>query len=268
MKLHQGLHILLFFCLAFCGVSKAFAADDVLEGPDDVQDEVKTDTPQKIDDDKMIEQNNADPSKNLVELHYHKSTLKPYVERRDTSGFEYSFGYEYMDVSAYQVPQDSSDDLGASYTKGLSLGFLDLSYKRNIELGSFTIGFNGGGGGSSLMKVERYGVMVKFIADAIGGEPYLAPYVGLGYQLMSFQEKDSAQDYSANINSSGMVYTLGAMIQLNWIDQASAEYATFHFGLQNTFLNIYVSDYTRMATNNGSDPTSTMIFGSGMVLEF
>ena len=269
MKLHQGLHILLIFCLAFGVVSKALADDDdVINGPEDTEGTVRRQIPQN--DNSSLDPelyNNADPSKNLVELHYRRDTLRPYMDRRNANGFEYSVGYQTVDVSKFIVPTSSSTT-GPSYKSSLGLTTVNLDYKRNVEFGSFTGGVSLGQSGSTLMTMMTYGVGIRFIADAIGEEPYIAPYVGASYQQMQISEKDAALDTSATVSGSGLVLTVGAMFQLNWIDPTSAEYATFHFGLENTFLNVFVSEYSSMATNNADDPSSFLMYGAGLVLEF
>ena len=109
----------------------------------------------------------------------------------------------------------------------------------------------------------------KFIADVLFPEPYVAPYVGITAARLSFKEHDKTNKLDTSEETDICYnYTVGLLIQLDWIDYQAAKEATLDYGLQNTFLDIYMTQYAK--TGNEADPNTEtdMLWGAGLRMEF
>ena len=61
------------------------------------------------------------------------------------------------------------------------------------------------------------------------------------------------------------MWTLGGLIQLNWIDPETSRKTRNEWGLTNMFLDVYVSQYL---SEDEPDFTSSINYGSGLRFEF
>jgi hypothetical protein len=214
----------------------------------------------------------AGSNETFVEVQTGQDVLAPYSERRDPNGIMIGLDYEAIIFKSFVSTYDGStyDILFGSGV--IPLVHLSLDYKRNFVLGSIALGFDYGAGtvsgasGSSL-EVTKYGGSVKYIADNLSKEPIVAPYVGLNIWKIKTVD-DAITTQITQTTDVGFNYTVGVLLQLNWIDLHTSRMAAINYGLENTYLNLYATQYLNTASDTDIKTETDMTFGAGVKLEF
>lgn len=212
----------------------------------------------------------------LVELHTPVVVDAPYRERRNTHGFLFGLYYENVMLDRYASIIDGTtlyqDMFGESE---FPLYNLELSYKYNFKLGAITASLGAGYGeiesdGSGILrslKMTKYQASVGYIMDTLFEEPYGAPYVSIGVMRVGIDEDDSTQTVGHDIDML-MHYQIGVMFQLNWLDSAVARHSLVDYGLQNTYLDVFVSQYSASESLDDPDTSTDYTIGAGLRLEY
>ncbi|MCB0370648.1 MAG: hypothetical protein KDD45_14795 [Bdellovibrionales bacterium] len=204
-------------------------------------------------------------------------TYSNYRERRTTNGFMVSLGSENLYFPDYvsQYDQKFYEELWGQ--EDVSTPEITLSYKFNFKLGSFTLGA-GYGQGSILddrsgdertISVDKYTAGIEFLADTIMPEPYFVPYGGIyAFQLTMGEYVKSIDTDFSSTSGIGTAYKIGFLIQLNWLEAETAKYAYLNDGLENTYLDVFWTQYD----NSNEDPKpsvqSDLNWGAGLRVEF
>ena len=250
MKLHLSLRINLAALLMVVSTS-AFAQEEAVVFEEEIQE-----TP-------------------LVEVHLPEDTYLPYKERRGTHGAYFGVNYEGVDLKNYISTLDNKTYFQVFGTDPVPLLHVSIDYKYNTQIGAFSIGVDYGSGElsgsqtgtSRTLKLTRYGVGVKFTADTILDEPYVAPYVGINFWQMGISETSPTDSFSATTQM-GYNYTVGALLQLDWIDYDSSKEGTFNWGLENTFIDVYATQYAKTSAAEDPNTATDLLYGAGLRLEF
>ncbi len=211
----------------------------------------------------------------LVEVQHYQDNLAPYKERREDHGIYVGLDYEGLDLKNYISTLDGKSYGELFGTSPIPLVHLSVDYKYNFVLGSLSLGVDLGkgtlsdnrSGSDRTLGVTKYGVGVKYTADMILDEPYLAPYVGIVVWQMSLDEKSPTNSFSATTQM-GFNYTLGVLLQLDWIDYETAKNTTFNWGLENTFIDIYATQYAKTSAVDDPNTETDLLYGVGLRLEF
>ena len=213
----------------------------------------------------------------LVEINYPIDTLAPYKNRRRTHGGTFGVHTENYVPRRWEslIDQEYYED---SYGKApILLTSLEGGYKYNFSLGS--LNFMGGlgygeaqtsyGGGSRKINIVKYYGRGMFALDNILPEPYIVPYIAGSVWKMKIKESEDISDFGGTVTSGiGFDYTFGALFQLNWLDEDFARESLSNSGIQNTFIDVFATQYLK--TLNKADPSlaSGLTFGLGLRLEF
>ncbi|MEN0058128.1 MAG: hypothetical protein AAGB31_04790 [Bdellovibrio sp.] len=211
----------------------------------------------------------------LVRVELRQDILAPYKERRDNHGLYLAFDYEVLNLKNYVSTLD-----GLSYGEmfgesEIPLLRASIDYKYNMSLGSLAVGLDYAQGELSqqvsgvdrTLSVTRYGVGLKYVADMIADEPYVAPYIGINFWQMDLSETSPTDSFSGTTQI-GYNYTLGLMVQLNWLDPATAQGGAFAWGLENTFLDLYITQYAQTSDSTDPNTETDLLYGAGLRLEF
>lgn len=208
----------------------------------------------------------------LVEVQIRQDNLAPYKERRETHGVYFGLDYEAINFKNFVSTLDgmSYKDVFGEDTVNLIQAGMD--YKFNFSLGSLSAGlFYGMGkvdaGNSRSLEISKYGAAFRFTADMIMNEPYVAPYIGVNVWQMGISEKSATDSFSATTQM-GYNYTLGLLIQLDWIDYNTAKESTFNWGLENTFLDVYATQYAKTEAPDDPNTETDFTYGAGLRFEF
>ncbi|XGC80848.1 hypothetical protein ACES2L_16105 [Bdellovibrio bacteriovorus] len=249
MKLHQSLRsIVCFISLVLCS-SLAFAEEDVVPA--------------------------TDAQQPLVEVEIYQDYLAPYKERRETHGSYVTLGYEALELKNYISALDSKTYADMFGTAPVALVNFGVDYKYNFALGSLAFGFQYGKGGVTgedsgeerTLDITKMGVGTKFTLDMIMNEPLVAPYVGLNIWKMTIAETSPSDEFSADTQM-GMNYTVGLLLQLDWLDYETAKNTTFNWGLENTFIDVYATKYAKTNATDDANTETDMVYGGALRLEF
>lgn len=208
----------------------------------------------------------------LVEVRLEQDSLAAYRDRRATNGFMFGVDYEDMVLKNFVSVQDGATYKDLFGTDAIPFVHGSLDYKFNFGLGALTLGADFGGGSVSgksdrKLSVTKYGAGIKYIADVLWAEPYVAPYIGVNAWRMSTSDK-SATDTTNETTGITYNYTVGLLIQLDWIDYDAAKQATFNYGLQNTYLNVYATQYAKSGDEADVDTQTDVLWGAGLKFEF
>lgn len=216
----------------------------------------------------------SESPQSLVEVELWQDNLAPYKDRRDDRGSYVGLVYENLDLTNFVSTLDAKK-YGELFSSPLPLIRFSVDYKYNLALGSFSVGLDVGKGSLSdnhsgqdrTLDILKYGVGVKYTADMILDEPYIAPYVGLNFWQMAISEKSPTDEFSATTQM-GMNYTVGLLLQLDWLDYDTAKYTTFSWGLENTFIDVYATKYAQTSASDDPNTETDFCFGAGVRLEF
>ena len=218
----------------------------------------------------------------LVEVHYPVEVLSSYKDRRRTGGM--NVGLNLIQMIPYNFESLLGDNTLYSETYGITpinLMTLELGYKFNFVLGSLSLLLEYGTGRASTevsgvardLYVDKYGLKTMYVMDNLFKEPYVAPYIGASVWQMGFTETEAGDpnDYTLTTGI-GMEYSAGLLLQLNWIEDwltdGESNAALADIGLQNTYLDVFVSQHYR-AQGDLAAPTATGAdYGVGLRLEF
>jgi hypothetical protein len=223
------------------------------------------------------------PDDGKIEVVYPVDRLVPYRERRTEWAATFSIqveqiypdkyvsqadGYSYQDFFGESTLNITQGQVGAKYNFGLgSVGASLLLGAGSVQDGRIAnvIGVEGT---DTELQVTKMGGSFNFTMDALFEEPYLAPYVE--FQVFKIDWLETAKGFES-IEGSTQVSTglsAGVLIQLNWLDPATAFEAQNTSGLQNTYLDIFVSQYNGSSSDSDPNFQTDVNYGAGLKFEF
>ncbi|WP_413583019.1 hypothetical protein [Bdellovibrio sp. HCB288] len=211
----------------------------------------------------------------LVEKEIAQDSLADYKIRRENHGIYFGLEYEdYVPVSFVSIND------GKTYQElfdGASLPIISLAidYKYNFALGSVAIGGSYGmgsiqdnrSGEDRTLEISKLMATLKYSMDNIMNEPYVVPYFGMSMYKMSLTDKSPTSTINEDAPV-GYSYSVGFLLQLDWLDRDTAKAATFNYGLENTFLDVFMSQYLAAGDDTEANMESDPIWGAGLRLEF
>lgn len=223
----------------------------------------------------------------------HSIQFGNYKERRKTNGFMFNFHAENLYLPDYISLIDLSNTTATTENQpriyetmfgqsDITLASIDLGYKFNFSLGALVFGASYGEGSLSddritferVLKVQKQTVMVQYILDTLFEEPYVVPYVSFEYGNIVLSEKGKMlvtdveeKEITQNVSGSN-VLKIGMLFSLNWMDKDSAKEAYIANGLENTYFEIYMSQYVGGGNETSSNIDTDPNWGAGLRLEF
>lgn len=280
------LHLKTFVCLAlFLGATfighKAFAADEEGFGDDGATMESGAASSSESSanlggDEVALVEDQRDVSEPLVEMHYPVDFDQPYKQRRETTAFTFGLSYENFYPQGFTSILDENDQYTDLFgeTEIPMIGF-DLGYKYNFALGGIFAGIGYGyatlsekrGDVPRDLTLTKLSAHIGYVMDNVFEEPYIAPYILGGTTQFTIEESAGANSASGNTQT-GFFYRVGALIQLNWMEDTTARTGLHDYGLQNTYLDIFMSQYTASVQDDDPNLETDPNFGAGIKLEF
>ncbi len=213
----------------------------------------------------------------LIEVHYPPDYLSPYKERR--SSWAPIFGVSYENVVPVGFVSDVLDPQGNSYDYESLFGSAALplfSYFGGIQFNFSSVsiaptfgvamGQVSGGPYETTLRVNLKSAGLTVNLDSIMNEPYVVPTFSLLVNTADYTETAAGVKNSGS-TSPFISYTVGALIQLNWLDPSGAFEVLKDSGLNNTFAHVYAGQL--LAANGDSTSFSSKLsLGAGVRLEF
>ena len=174
-----------------------------------------------------------------------------YKKRRGTHGALFSVFSEVFDPYLYQ--SGYSDGYIGDFFGGVEfrLNGLELGYKYNVSMfsiaGLFSYSTGSGAKSDRSLQFTKQSFAVNAALDAIFEEPILVPYGQFNINTFDIQEEKAGSEDFAESTSPQFSYRYGVLLQLDFLesmmdDGAKAE-RLFSSGLENTFIDIYYSEY-------------------------
>ncbi len=213
----------------------------------------------------------------LVEINYPIDVYAPYKERRRTHGANFGIHLENYVPGRWESLIDSEYYEDTYKKTPIALTSFEGGYKYNFVLGSlsFLAGIGYGEatttffGASRVMGVYKYFGRGMYALDNLLSEPYIVPYVAGSIWQMKIKESETGSINGGTLTSGvGFDYTFGALFQLNWMDLETANRTLNENGIQNTYLDIFATQYLRTLKKTESSLASNFILGLGLRLEF
>lgn len=200
-----------------------------------------------------------------------------YRDRRTTHGFLFSFNAEnlYFQDYASLVDQKLYEELFGQ--EDLTLLQVQVDYKLNFMLGSLIAGA-GFGHGTLIddrvgeergLTISKKSLRAQWLLDSITKEPYFVPYVGASLWQFGISEENKTLNTTNRYDTgNGTALTVGFLIQLNWLEPDVAKGAYLAQGLENTYLDVFWTQYQN--TDDELDPIfeNDFNFGVGLRMEF
>jgi hypothetical protein len=210
-----------------------------------------------------------------IEVIVPASALAKYKHRRTKMGYKFGVNYENLKPDSYVSPVDNTKY--AQLFNSETISFMQISGGPQYNLNAASISLEGiyatgsmssnYSGESVSLSVTKKGLKGSLNIDAIKDEPYVVPYVAAEMFLLDFTEKGRTGNTSGTTGFTTSI-SAGALLQLNWIDQASARDAYNYSGVENAFLDVYAKQY--QASMKSTDPNfkTDWLLGLGLKLEF
>ncbi|GEM_PF-1764143 len=200
-----------------------------------------------------------------------------YRDRRTTHGFLFSFNAEnlYFQDYASLVDQKLYEELFGQ--EDLTLLQVQVDYKLNFMLGSIIAGA-GFGQGTLIddrvgeergLTISKKSLRAQWLLDSITKEPYFVPYLGASLWQFGISEENKTLNTTNSYDTgNGTALTVGFLIQLNWLEPEVAKGAYLAQGLENTYLDVFWTQYQN--TDDELDPVfeNDFNFGVGLRMEF
>lgn len=220
------------------------------------------------------EENSNEPPP-LVEVFYPADLLQDYNKRREDSGWMLGLNYQTYRPTNFLSTLDLSSYEELFGSTPVSMGELQFSYKRNFSAGAVTLGLGYGmgqvsdnrSGDERTLEISKLSSTLNYVMDTLFAEPYVAPYLQLQAWRLTIHEKSSTDSFAADSNI-GFAYGAGALIQLNFLDQDAAFSSAKNWGLQNTYLDLFVTKYTQTQDSQDPDTSNAIDYGAGLRFEF
>ncbi len=213
-----------------------------------------------------------------IEVIYPTEKSSPYRDRRGNWSTIFAVNVDQMMPEKYRSPltSDSYTDLfGETPIKLLQI---EIGGKANFVLGSFGASLIYGSGSvadsrgqtgpGDQLKLTKVGGSLTYTMDNLFQEPYVAPYVQAQMYQMSWNETRNDSTSKEGTTSYGSALSMGMLFQLNWLDPSSAVAAMDSVGLENTYVDLFVSQYGTSNSEEDPDFQTDLNYGAGIRFEF
>ena len=228
-----------------------------------------------VDEEAVIE-DYREPLSDIVEMHIPIEVNQPYRNHRQDHGFMFGLNYENTQMFNYVSIVDFVTPFSEMFGDiEIPIYNMSLGYKYNFILGSLAANLGLGYGtytssDSGILRsltFMKYSASASYIADTLFSEPYVAPYVTVGVNQFDITESAAEQEFSHGIQAA-YFFTAGALFQLNWLDDEVARKSLVDYGLENTYLDVFVTQFQPSVDPEDPNTETEYTFGAGLRLEF
>lgn len=252
------------------------ASPDVINGPAESNEGlVQVEETNNSNDGKQY--SNKD-SNQLVEVQQRYTGLDPYLVRRGERGLWIGFDYTDLLFKKYRSVIDDSPIMDAFKDPEIPITAIEIGFKQNwgllstILIGSYGVGTLSSPGKVTPkrnLELAKSEIGAKILLDGISSKQWAAPYVGVStYRFGISEEQVTSEDSLSDDTQFGMKYNVGILIPLSGLDPDSAAVAYNESGLQNTYLDLYMTKFTASNAKGDPDMSTDFVVGAGIKLEF
>lgn len=251
--------------------------DEEIPQPQISEETSKEDQTPEENNNLVLKEKSAFDSVPLVELRHLPPENISFRERRPSHTWLFSFDTSDLLMDNFETVED---DQYLSYIDlygdaAVSSPNFYIGYKYNTALGG--IHFDVGYGSLSVsdkrsgqlrsIDISRPELRAGIILDNLFSEPYIAPYVNASVWKMSIKESNATTSVEYETDF-GYTYSAGVLIQLNWLESFAAYKARINYGLENTYLDVFVTQQMATANENDPDVSTEPSVGFGLRMEF
>ena len=132
----------------------------------------------------------------------------------------------------------------------------------DVGYSSYSIQATDGSAANLSVSLPRVGA--TFLFDTLFKEPYVVPYASLGFFQAQYNQSDSGTEGQPATGTSPIssYFSIGLLLQLNWIDSEQAALAFDELGLENSYI------FGEYRTYTGPDGIDTRGLASDETLAF
>lgn len=221
------------------------------------------------------EEKGIDGGDGTIEIVYPSEYTEEYKERRSDWSTVFSVTMDNILPDKYRskIQGETFEDLFGK--TNISIVQVEIGTKYNFSLGALGASlFYGVGeidddriGEKRKLSLSKQGIGFNFTMDNLFDEPLVAPYVG--GQVFTMNYKETAPDVSDSGQTAMTTgYTVGLLLQLNWLDPNSALQAQNSSGLENSYLDLFLSQYNTSESEDDPNFQTSFNWGAGLRLEF
>lgn len=214
-----------------------------------------------------------------IDIIYGPELLEPYRERRSKWSFTFGLNQENFFPEKAQL---NSDTTPVSYEslfgkEPIRLFQINTGAKYNFLWGALSAELiygmgqvsDGRSGVSRVLSITKQGLSFGWTMDSLFREPYVAPYINGQVFEMSYADKGASIGDDTGITAPTTGMTVGLLIQLNAVDPTdTAMKANFEYGLNNTFLDLFLTQYNTSNSKDDPELQTSLNWGAGIKLEF
>lgn len=220
---------------------------------------------------------NVDPENpdGLVEYEMKEDFSLDFSERRKSYSIIMGFNYSPLETSKFRSELDAFtySELFGSSTIPFVQGQIGIKY--NTLIGSVSLeGIIGDGtvtdsrsGEKRTLHLFKKGGATAIYLDTLFKEPYVVPYGAFQFFELDYEDKGE-EDNTKGTTEVSTGYTAGLLVQLNWLDPDPADFARRNHGLQNTYLDLFISALNTSQSKNDPDFQTSLTWGAGLKMEF
>lgn len=200
---------------------------------------------------------------------------RDYVYRRHPLGFVFSFQTESGRLSDQFISPFGALTYNQMIDRPLQIFEIQMSAKWNLSWVSVLLGAGIGGGSQKgdksgtmyWVELEKKSFHLLFAFDTLMSFPWVVPYAGLLWTGWDVRNISSAE----RIVSSNP-YTLGnqagLMFQINWFEERTARRAHADSGLENTYLDIFLTQYPGYVQEGTPNIRFSTSYGLALRMEY
>lgn len=216
---------------------------------------------------------NFDPNQ-LVEVHVLPNPNLEYHEKKTNWSWRFGIMYEKFTPSSFTSPLDGATYLNLYGAGSVTMGEASFGVQYNASLfaiytdlmyGAGTV--SGPSSQGAVLSIAKTAAEVGILFDRLFKDPWASPFIGVQAVYFGWNEVDN------NTNPSGVARVTigtraGLAIHLNKIDSETAKDSYIGFGIKNTFLDLFFTQYA--ASPYAKDPNlqSAWNFGASFRFEF
>ncbi len=222
-----------------------------------------------VDDE--VDSDNGENS-GLVEVHYDAEILAPYRDRRSNWSGVFAASLEQVLPDRFISTLDGSTYGDLFGETPVSLIQMEAGTKYNFALGSIGAGVIYGVGSvnksTDSLTLTKTALSFTYTMDSLFSDPYVAPYAN--FQVLQWGIVDEGATLSHSESTSMSTgYSLGILILMDWMDPDTALKAINSSGLENSYLDLFMTQYnTSSGGNDEADLQTSFNYGAGLRLEF
>lgn len=216
----------------------------------------------------------------VIEIIYAPDYQAVFDERKSDISFSAGLNVDMIIPDKFRSRLDSGTYDQVFDSDPLPLIQVEMGPKLNTRLGGFSLnGLFGYGevsgrdlsGLNRKLIMQKMGASLSYTLDTLFDEPYLAPYASVSLSTLKWEESRSNSgktETNSGETDVALGISAGLLIQLNWIDPQAAIVAQNTSGLENTYLDLYLSQHNTSNSVSDANFETDVNFGAGLKLEF